>query len=77
MKTPIIDSYGIGTTFCKWFLQRGESLRNDIVFYPIIRTPKATKGFRCEFRAFFKIGHPQWKSSGLFLKDPITVDVGN
>jgi hypothetical protein len=68
LKTPLVDSYGVGTQFCRWLMHQGDRLRNDILFYPIIITPKAAQSFDCEFKASFKIGHSSWKNSELFVK---------
>jgi hypothetical protein len=70
LKTPVVDSYGIGNQFCRWLMHQGENLRNDILFYPIIITPKSTTSFECEFKASFKIGHSNWKNSEFFLQPP-------
>lgn len=75
LKTLVVDSFGSGTPFCKWFMHKGDKLRNDVLFYPILRTPKNVTGFDCEFKAYFKINHPDWKKPELFLKPPITVPV--
>ncbi|HEV7398065.1 MAG TPA: hypothetical protein VGN86_16255, partial [Pyrinomonadaceae bacterium] len=75
LKTQVVDAFGVGNSFCKWFMYKGDKLRNDIVFYPIIMTPKTLKLFDVEFRAYFKISHPGWKHSELFLKQPMTVPV--
>ena len=75
LKTQLVDAYGVGNRFCRWFMHTGEKLRNDVVFYPIIMAPKSVKGFDCEFKAFFKIGHPQWKTAEFFMKPPKTVAV--
>jgi hypothetical protein len=45
------------------------------VFYPIIITPKAVSGFDCEFRAFFKINHPDWKNAELYESPPRVIAV--
>ena len=75
LKTQVVDAYGVQNSFCRWLMHKGDKLRNDVVFYPIIMTPKSVTGFECEFRAFFKIGHPDWKNSEFFLKPPRTVEV--
>lgn len=75
LKTQVVDSFGVGNSFCKWFMHKGANLRNDVVFYPIIMTPKATKSFDCEFHAYFKISHPHWKQAEFFLKPPKTITV--
>jgi hypothetical protein len=54
-------------------MHKGDKLRNDVVFYPIIMTPKGITKFECEFSAFFKIGHPEWENSEFFLKPPKTI----
>jgi len=75
LKSQVVDSFGIGNPFCKWFLHTGDKLRNDVVFYPIIMTPKAVKGFDCEFKAYFKVNRSGWKNAEFFLKPPNTVAV--
>lgn len=75
LKTQVVDSFGIGNPFCKWSMYKGDKLRNDVVFYPVIMTPKAVTGFECEFKAYFKISHPHWKNSEFFLKPPKTIAV--
>jgi hypothetical protein len=74
-KTPTIDAFGINNSFCTWLLRTGEGLRNDVLFYPVIMTPKELQSFACEFRASFKIRNAKWRSSELFIRDPIRVDV--
>lgn len=73
LKTQVVDSFGIGNPFCKWFMHKGDKLRNDVLFYPVIMTPKAMTGFQCEFKAFFKINHPDWKNAEFFLKPSRTI----
>jgi hypothetical protein len=68
LKTQLVDAFGKGNPFCKWLMHRGDKLRNDVVFYPVIKVPKTVKQFECEFEAYFKIGHPGWKNSEFFLK---------
>jgi hypothetical protein len=75
LKTPVVDSFGIGNPFCKWLMYKGDNLRNDVVFYPIITTPKSVKGFECEFRAYFKINHPNWNIGEFYENPPRTVAV--
>lgn len=73
LKSQIVDSLGIGNPFCRWFMHKGESLRNDVVFYPVIMAPKSVTSFNCEFKAFFKIYHSAWKNAEFFLKPPRTI----
>lgn len=68
LKTQLVDSFGIGTNFCKWMMYKGDNLRNDVVFYPIIIAPKSITNFNCKFNAYFKIDHPDWKHPEFFLK---------
>lgn len=68
LKTPTVDSFGIGNSFCRWLLHEGKNLRNDILFYPIIMMPKELVSFDCEFKAYFKIDHSGWTTSEFFLK---------
>jgi hypothetical protein len=75
LKTAVVDAYGAGTQFCKWFMHEGKNLRNDVLFYPIIRTPKAVTGFECEFEAAFQIGHPAWTRAEFFNVDPQKIAV--
>jgi hypothetical protein len=75
LKTQVVDSFGSGNPFCRWLMHKGDNLRNDVVFYSIIRTPKAVKGFDCEFRAYFKVSHPDWNNGDLYENPPITVAV--
>jgi hypothetical protein len=75
LKTQIVESFGKGTEFCSWFMHKGENLRNDVLFYPVIMTPKPVNAFECEFRAYFKISHPEWKNAEFFLKPPRTIPV--
>lgn len=75
LKTPVVDAVGRSNAFCQWFMHRGDQLRNDVVFYPVISTPKSVKGFEVEFSAFFQVSHPDWKRSELYQKPPITVRV--
>jgi hypothetical protein len=75
LKTPVVDSFGIGNPFSRWLMHKGDKLRNDVVFYPVIMTPKSVTGFECEFRAYFKINHPDWKNAEFFLKPPRTIRV--
>jgi hypothetical protein len=75
-KTQEIDAFGAGTSFCKWMMYKKSDLRNDISFYPVIRTLKSVKQFDCVVKAYFKIGK-NWERSELFEKEPkiITVNV--
>ena len=75
LKSPVVDSFGIGTSFCRWLMHKGDKLRNDVVFYPVIMTPKTVTTFDCEFRAFFKINHHAWKHAEFFRKPPVTLTV--
>ena len=75
LKTQLVDAFGKGTSFCKWLLHKGDKLRNDVVFYPILKIPKEIKEFECEFKAYFKIGHPSWKNSEFFLKPPYKMKI--
>ena len=73
LKTQVVDSFGIGNPFSKWLMHKGGKLRNDVVFYPVIMTPKSVTGFEFEFSAYFKINHPDWKNAEFFLKPPRTI----
>ena len=75
LKSQVVDSFGAGNPFCRWFMHTGDKLRNDVVFYPIIMTPKSVKAFSCQFKAFFKINHSTWKNAEFFLKPPKTIAV--
>jgi hypothetical protein len=75
LKTPVVDAYGLGSPFCTWLMHKGDNLRNDVVFYPIIMTPKSVTAFECEFEAYFKIGHPDWSNSEFFLQPSRTIRV--
>jgi hypothetical protein len=75
LKTIVVDSYGVGNRFCKWFMHKGDKLRNDVLFYPVIMTGKPITEFDCEFRAYFKIDHPDWKNAEFFLKPTKTIRV--
>jgi hypothetical protein len=75
LKTALVDAFGIGNPFCRWLMHKGDKLRNDVVFYPIIATPKSVIALDCEFKAYFKIGHPSWKHSEFYLKPSKTVRV--
>ena len=75
LKTIVVDSFGIGNPFCRWFMHKGDKLRNDVVFYPVITTPKSVTEFECEFNAYFKINHRGWKNAEFFLKPPRTIRV--
>jgi hypothetical protein len=75
LKTPVVDSLGIGNPFCRWLMHKGDALRNDVVFYPIVVTPKSVTGFDCEFRAHFKVSHPEWEHAELYANPPRTIAV--
>lgn len=75
LKSQVVDSFGTGNPFCRWFMHTGDNLRNDVVFYPVIMTPKSVTKFDCEFKAFFKINNSAWKNAEFFLKPPKTVTV--
>ena|SRR5215467_2499148 len=75
LKAPLVDALGIGNPFCRWFMHKGDALRNDVVFYPIVMTPKSVTGFDCEFRAYFKIDHPEWTNAELYENPPRTMAV--
>jgi len=75
LKTQVVDAFGAGTGFCRWFMHKGDKLRNDVVFYPLIMTPASVTEFECEFKAFFKINHPDWNHAEFFLKPPVTIQV--
>lgn len=75
LKTNVVDAFGVGNPFCRWFMHKGDLLRNDVLFYPVIRSPKPVTSFRCEFRAFFKIVHPDWRNAEFFLKPPMTLRI--
>jgi hypothetical protein len=75
LKTIVVDSLGTGNPFCRWFMHKGDKLRNDVVFYPVIMTPKSVTEFECEFKAYFKINHRDWKNAEFFLKPPRTIQV--
>jgi hypothetical protein len=75
LKTNVVDCYGSGNRFCRWFMHKGDKLRNDVSFYPVVMTPKSVTEFECEFKAYFKIDHPDWKNAEYFLKPPKTVRV--
>lgn len=75
LKTIVVDSLGTGNPFCRWFMHKGDKLRNDVVFYPVIMTPKSVTQFECEFKAYFKINHRDWKNAEFFLKPPRTMEV--
>lgn len=73
LKTQVVDAYGTGNPFCRWLMHKGDRLRNDVVFYPVIRTPGSLTEFECEFRAYFKINHSDWRNAEFFLKPPVTI----
>lgn len=75
LKTRKVDAYGTGNSFCRWLMYEGSTLRNDVLFYPIVIAPKSTTGFDCEFKAYFKIGHSDWQDSEFFLKPSRTIHV--
>ncbi|HWY44524.1 MAG TPA: hypothetical protein VNX66_13590 [Candidatus Sulfotelmatobacter sp.] len=75
LKSQVVDSFGMGNPFCRWFMHTGESLRNDVVFYPVIMTDKGIKSIDCEFKAFFKINHSEWENAEFFLKPPKKIAV--
>lgn len=75
LKTIVVDSLGTGNPFCRWFMHKGDKLRNDVVFYPIIMTPKSVTEFECEFKAYFKINHRDWNNAEFFLKPPRMIQV--
>lgn len=75
LKTQVVTVVGKGNPFCKWFMHKGDKLRNDVVFYPVIKVPKEVTEFECEFKAYFKIDHPGWKNAEFFLKPPYKVNV--
>jgi hypothetical protein len=75
LKTQVVDAFGRSNPFCRWVMYRGEDLRNDVVFYPVIMTPKSVDSFTCEFRAYFKIDHRDWTNAEFFLKPPMTLEV--
>jgi len=75
LKTQKVDSSGIGNSFCKWIMYKGNELRNDVIFYPVIMMPKTITRFECEFEAHFKINHRNWKNPELFKKPPIDITV--
>jgi hypothetical protein len=73
LKAQILDAFGVGNPFCSWLMHKGNSLRNDVVFYPVIMTPKNVTAFDCEFTAYFKINHSDWKNPEFFLKPVRTI----
>ena len=75
LKTQLVDSFGIGNPFCKWMMHKGDKLRNDVIFYPIIMAPKSVKSFGCKYCAYFKIDHANWKNPEFFLKQSKTIKV--
>jgi len=75
LKTQVVDAFGAMNPFCRWIMHTGDDLRNDVAFYPVITTPKAVTSFECEFRAYFKIDHPDWTNAEFFLKPPLTLKV--
>lgn len=75
LKSQVVDAFGAGNPFCRWLMYKGENLRNDVAFYPVIMTPKSVTSFPCEFRAYFKIDHPDWPNAEFFLKPPLGRDV--
>lgn len=75
LKTQVVDAFGVGNPFCRWLMYKGDDLRNDVAFYPVIMTPKSVTSFPCEFRAYFKIDHPDWPNAEFFLKPPLVREV--
>jgi hypothetical protein len=75
LKSQVVDAFGTGNPFCRWLMYKGDNLRNDVAFYPVIMTPKSVTSFPCEFRAYFKIDHPDWPNAEFFLKPPMVRDV--
>lgn len=75
LKTQVVDAFGAGNPFCRWLMYKGDNLRNDVVFYPVIMTPKSVTSIPCEFRAYFKIDHPDWPNAEFFLKPPLVREV--
>lgn len=75
LKSQVVDSFGGGNPFCRWFMHTGDKLRNDVVFYPLIMAPRAITQLDCEFKAFFKVNHSAWKNAEFFLKPPKTIAV--
>ena len=76
LKTHVVDAYGVGNRYCKWLLHKGDKLRNDVLFYPVIMTKKNVTQFECEFSAYFKINHSDWTNAEYFLKPPRKILVG-
>lgn len=77
LKTQVVDAFGMSNPFCRWFMYKGDNLRNDVRFYPVIMTPKNVTSFECEFRAYFKIDHSDWENAEFFLKPPLTIKVSS
>lgn len=75
LKAPVVDAFGIGNPFGRWVLHKGDNLRNDVLFYPVVRTPKSVKKLACEFKAYFKINHSDWEHGEFYLKPPRTISV--
>jgi hypothetical protein len=75
LKTPVVDSFGQGNPFCRWLMHKGDALRNDVIFYPVIIAPKTVFGFDCEFKAYFKISHPDWINAELYETPSRTIAV--
>jgi hypothetical protein len=75
LKAPVIDVYGLGNPFCRWLMHKSDNLRNDVVFCPIIMTPKNVTELDCEFSAFFKISHSDWTQGEFFEKPATTIRV--
>jgi hypothetical protein len=75
LKTQVVDAFGAQNGFCRWLMYKGDKLRNDVVFYPVIMTPASVTEFECEFKAYFKINHSDWDNAEFFLKPPMTIRV--
>jgi hypothetical protein len=75
LKTQVVDAFGIGNPFCRWLMHKGNTLRNDVAFYPILITPKPVKELSFTFKAFFKINHPDWDHAEFFENPATTVAV--
>lgn len=75
LKAPVVDAFGVGNPFCRWVMHEGGDLRNDVLFYPIVTTPKSVTALDCEFRAHFLIGRSGWKNSEFYLKPPVRIRV--
>lgn len=75
LKSQVVDAFGTANPFSRWFMHTGENLRNDVMFYPVIMTNKDLTEFDCEFKAYFKINHSDWKNGEFFLKPSRTIHV--